>query len=90
MEVRNGLDRSGLPPGEGLGDGTGERLRFRSHGGRGDKGTFHRLASSGKSSSSSSSHSASNSLTDFLLGCHDPLRMGMDGLWVAEEDAGLR
>lgn len=43
-----------------------------SAGGRGDSGTFQRLASSGRSSSASL-YSASNSLTDFRFDCHEPL-----------------
>lgn len=40
--------------------------------GRGESGTFHRLASSGRSSSLSS-YSSSNSLAVLRLGCHEPL-----------------
>ena len=47
----------------------------RAVGGRGDMGTFHRLASSGNSSSESW-YSASNSLIVFREGCHDPRRLG--------------
>lgn len=36
-------------------------------------GTFHKLASSGRSSSESW-YSSSNSLTDLRVGCHDPRR----------------
>lgn len=92
IEVRSGLERSGLVDGEIMGDDagggvaarsvdgrggskTGENGTVRSLGRRGDRGTFHRLASSGKSSSMSS-YSASSSLTGFLLGCHDPLLTG--------------
>ena len=46
-----------------------------SVGGRGESGTFHKLASSGRSSSKSS-YSASNSLIDFRLGCHEPRLTG--------------
>lgn len=43
----------------------------RSVGGRGESGTFHKLASSGRSSSESL-YSASSSLVVFRLGCQDP------------------
>ena len=66
--------RSGLVFVDGAGDAFGV-LPERSVGGRGERGTFHRLASSGKSSSSSL-YSSSSSLIDFLLGCHDPRLMG--------------
>ena len=90
VEVRKGLGLSGLPPGEILGERTGEREATLSAGGRGDKGTFQRLASSGRSSPSSSSHSASSSFTDFLLGCQEPRLMGTEGgLFVEEEEEGL-
>ena len=79
MEVLSGLERSGLVPGEIRGEVAGEVGLARSLGGRGDRGTFHRLASSGRSSSTSS-HSASSSLIDFLLGCHDPLLTGICGI----------
>jgi hypothetical protein len=47
----------------------------RSRGGRGDRGTFHKLASSGKSSSESW-YSSSSSFTDFRTGagCKEPRR----------------
>lgn len=66
-----GLGLSGLAHGEVLEDCAAEK-DILSVGGRGDKGTFQRLASSGRSSSASL-YSASSSLTDFLLGCHEPL-----------------
>ena len=66
--------RSGLVFADGAGDVPGE-MPERSVGGRGDNGTFHRLASSGKSSSASL-YSSSSSLIDFLLGCHEPRRIG--------------
>lgn len=72
-DVLSGLIRSGLAHGEGLGDVEADS-GILSVGGRGDRGTFQRLASSGRSSSPSSSvYSASSSLIDFLLGCHDVL-----------------
>ncbi len=45
--------------------------------GRGERGTFHRLASSG-SSSSRSSYSFSSSFAVFRLGAHEPLLTGAD------------
>ncbi len=45
--------------------------------GRGERGTFHRLASSG-SSSSRSSYSFSSSFDVFRLGAHEPLLTGAD------------
>jgi len=44
----------------------------RSWGGRGDTGTFHRCASSGRSSSESW-YSSSNSLMVLRVGCQEPL-----------------
>ena len=73
-EVRRELGRFELVLGEALGDIGGD-IGVRSVGGRGERGTFHRLASSGRSSSRSS-YSASISLIDLRLGCHEPLLMG--------------
>ena len=70
MELRNRLGRSGLTPGDVLGD-TAADIGPLSEGGRGESGTFHKLASSGRSSSESL-YSASSSCIDFRLGCHDP------------------
>lgn len=76
-DVLNGLSRSGLAHGEGFGDVEADS-GILSVGGRGDKGTFQRLASSGRPSSPSCSvYSASSSLIDFLLGCHDVLLLGV-------------
>ena len=72
--ARKGLFRSGLVQGEGLGELEADS-EVLSVGGRGEIGTFHKLASSGKSSSSSL-YSASSSLMDFLLGCQDPRLIG--------------
>lgn len=47
----------------------------RSWGGRGETGTFHKCASSGKSSSESW-YSSSNSLIVLRLGCQEPLLLG--------------
>ena len=73
-EARRELGRSGLVLGEPFGEIEGE-IGLRSIGGRGERGTFHKLASSGRSSSKSS-YSASISLIDFRLGCHEPLLIG--------------
>jgi hypothetical protein len=62
------LSRSGLPRWLDLGE-------IRSSGGRGDMGTFQRLASSGRSSSESW-YSASSSCIDLRLGCHELRRAG--------------
>lgn len=76
-DVLSGLSRSGLAAGEGFGDAEADNA-ILSVGGRGDRGTFQRLASSGRSSSPSFSvYSASSSLIDFLLGCHDVLLLGV-------------
>lgn len=74
MAVRRGLGLSGLAQGESCGDVILE-IDVLSGGGRGESGTFHKLASSGRSSSASL-YSASSSFTVFLFGCHDPRRMG--------------
>lgn len=66
--------RSGLVFVDGPGEGPGEKSE-RSWSGRGDSGTFHKLASSGRSSSESL-YSSSNSLMDFRLSCHDPRLIG--------------
>lgn len=50
---------------------------FSLEGGRGDKGTFHKLASS-SNSSSRSSNSFSSSFAVFLLGVQELLRIGAD------------
>jgi len=73
-EVRRELGRSGLVRGEVEGEMEGD-IGVRSIGGRGERGTFHKLASSGRSSSKSS-YSASISLIDFRLGCHEPRLTG--------------
>ena len=70
-EVWSGLGRSGLVPGEIFGE-TEADIGVLSVGGRGESGMFHKLASSGRSSSESL-YSSSSSLIDFRLGCHDPL-----------------
>ena len=57
--------------GEILGEFEADMDVVRSVGGRGESGTFHRLASSGRSSSESL-YSASSSFIDFLLGCQEP------------------
>lgn len=82
MEVRSRLGLSGLVRGEALGETEGE-MGVRSVGGRGDSGTFHKLASSGKSSSKSS-YSSSSSFVVFLFGCHEPrLTGGVFMFWGA-------
>lgn len=84
-DVRRGLGRSGLVRGDGRGDTEGDMVA-RSFGGRGESGTFHKLASSGRSSSRSS-YSSSSSLIDFRLGCHEPLLTG--GCFIFWEEARL-
>ena len=74
LEGLKGGRRSGLVFADGAGEVPGE-IAERSVGGRGDSGTFHKLASSGKSSSKSL-YSSSSSWMDFLLGCHDPRLAG--------------
>ncbi len=73
-EVRKGLGRSGLVRGEALGDTEGD-IVVLSVGSRGESGTFHKLASSGRSSSRSS-YSSSSSFIDLRLGCHEPRLVG--------------
>ena len=68
------LGRSGLVQGDIVGELEAD-FEFLSVGGRGESGTFHRLASSGRSSSQSL-YSASNSFIDFRLGCHEPRLVG--------------
>ena len=68
------LGRSGLVQGDIVGELEAD-IEFLSVGGRGESGTFHRLASSGRSSSQSL-YSASNSFIDFRLGCHEPRLVG--------------
>ena len=68
------LGRSGLLQGDIMGELEAD-IEFLSVGGRGESGTFHRLASSGRSSSQSL-YSASNSFIDFRLGCHEPRLIG--------------
>ena len=63
--ISAGLSRSGLPRALDLTDPA------RSDGRRGDIGTFHKLASSGNSSSESW-YSSSSSWIDLRLGCHEP------------------
>lgn len=87
LNGRRGLSLSGLVEGEIVAEVDAE-VGFLSVGGRGDSGTFHKLASSGKSSSSESLHSASSSFTDFRFGCHDPLLTGT-GLVCIEASPGL-
>lgn len=72
--VRRKLGRSGLVRGESFGEVVAD-MGDLSVGGRGESGTFHRLASSGRSSSKSS-YSASSSFIDFRLGCHEPRLAG--------------
>lgn len=72
--VRKGLGRSGLVAAEALGEFVAD-IEVLSVGGRGESGTFHKLASSGRSSSRSS-YSASSSFIDFRLGCHEPRLTG--------------
>lgn len=71
---RHELALSGLVLGEPLAEFTADS-GVLSGPGRGESGTFHKLASSGRSSSKSS-YSSSSSFTDFLLGCQDPLLTG--------------
>ena len=73
-EELRGLRRSGLASADAQADGVGE-IAVLSGAGRGDSGTFHKLASSGRSSSESFI-SSSNSLMDFRLGCQEPLLPG--------------
>ena len=68
------LGRSGLVQGDILGELEAD-IGLLSVGGRGESGTFHRLASSGRSSSQSL-YSASSSFIDFRLGCHEPRLVG--------------
>ncbi len=68
------LGRSGLVQGDIVGELEAD-IGLLSVGGRGESGTFHRLASSGRSSSQSL-YSASNSFIDFRLGCHEPRLIG--------------
>lgn len=68
------LGRSGLVQGDIVGELEAD-IELLSVGGRGESGTFHRLASSGRSSSQSL-YSASNSFIDFRLGCHEPRLTG--------------
>ena len=63
--------RSGLVHGEIFGEFEADMDVVRSVGGLGESGTFHRLASSGRSSSESL-YSASSSFIDFRLGCQEP------------------
>lgn len=78
--VRKERGRSGLVLGEAFGDTDGD-TGVRSVGGLGDSGTFHRLASSGKSSSKSS-YSASSSFIDLRLGCQEPRLTGRALLFI--------
>lgn len=68
------LGRSGLVQGDIVGELEAD-MEFLSVGGRGESGTFHKLASSGRSSSQSL-YSASSSFIDFRLGCHEPRLIG--------------
>ena len=70
-EVGRGVNRSGLVHGEFLGEFEADMDGVRSVGGLGESGTFHKLASSGRSSSESL-YSASSSFIDFRLGCQEP------------------
>lgn len=55
-------------------------------GGRGESGTFHKFASSGRSSSVSS-YSSSSSFAVFRLGCHEPL---LDGTGLISGETACR
>ena len=70
IEALKRIDLSGLVPGEAFTEAALDVVLYRL----GDSGTFHRLASSGKSSSESR-YSSSSSLAVFRLGCHEPLRL---------------
>lgn len=74
MDLRKRLGLSGLVRGDALGE-IGADTGVLAPGGRGESGTFHKLASSGKSSSASL-YSASNSSVVFRLGCQEPCLAG--------------